>query len=157
MSRYVLFTLLLLLTGCAGWPWARTLAPDVSISQVELTRAGLLEQQYRILLRVQNPNAVDLPIRGLGFEVHINGRRFLRGVSDTAVTIPAYDERVLEVDGVSTLGAVLEQLRSFAGGADTVRYRVSGHFTLSNRPGRWRFESLGEVPLAAPRETDPPA
>lgn len=154
--RSLMVVLLVLLAGCALVPWPRPLSPDVNLAHLELTRADLLEQRYRILLRVQNPNPFSLPIRGLAFQVHVDGRRFLRGVSDTAVTIPAYGEEVLEVQGVSTLGSVVDQLRALARGPDVVRYRVSGHFVLLDRSGRWHFENLGEFPLFPERHLDPP-
>lgn len=147
-SRFgLLLSMCLLLTACSS-PFTRIQPPSVSISQLRLVDARLLEQRYRLQLRIQNPNAYSLPISGLQYRLYLNGLEFARGVSSDSVTIPAYEERTLDVDMISTIGTVLDQLRqwSYTEG-DELRYRLAGEVKLSTRLAPVGFEYHGVIPL----------
>lgn len=75
--------------------------PKVSLANVSLVSAGLLEQRYRLSLRVQNPNSVTIPISGLDYTVNLGGSEFARGVSASSFSLPANGEDIVEID-VST-------------------------------------------------------
>lgn len=121
--------------------------PHVTVSDIDLVDATLLEQRFALTLRVQNPNDADISISGLDFDVQINGRHFARGVSDRAVTLPRFGEAVLEVDAVSDLASVLRQLMELGkDGRPGLEYRVSGRLATRSL-GSVPFESRGELTL----------
>jgi len=137
--------MMLWLAGCAGLGGYRE-APRVSLVSIEPLEMGLLEQRYRLALRILNPNSTDLPVAGLSYSLELNDREFAYGVSRQAVTIPALGEAVLEVDVVSGLLDVLQQVQAL--GKDqstTIDYRLSGRISLANRALRLPFEYSGRL------------
>lgn len=135
---------LVLAAGCAslvgiGQP------PGITLAGIDLQDIGLFEQRFALKLRVQNPNAVDLPITGLSFDVDLNGQPFAKGLSDKSVTVPRLGEAIIAVDAVSNLSSVLRQLRELQkGGRDRVDYRISGRLSVGALGGI-PFEHKGDV------------
>jgi LEA14-like dessication related protein len=120
------------LLGCAG------LAPnrvpiDVTLSSIAPAQIGLIEQQYRIELRIQNPNTFAVDIDGFAYEIELNGKPFAKGVSDQAVTVPRFGEIVLQTTAVSNLSGVMAQIGALRQGvADGLPYRVRGRIGAAN-------------------------
>lgn len=134
----------LALAGCAAYP---TRAPEVSLANIDIVEAGLLEQRFALKLRVLNPNDADIPVTGLAFDIDINGQPFAKGVSNKSVLIPRLGEAVLEVDALSNLGGVLRQIQEFAkGDREGLDYRIRGRL-IAGSLGSVPFESRGEVKL----------
>jgi LEA14-like dessication related protein len=128
------------LTGCATLGGLNE-APRVSLVGIEPVDIQLFEQRYRVTLRLQNPNDRDITIRGLDYEIVVNERVFARGVSGKPVTIPAWGENTAEVEVVSTLWRVMEQLEEL-GSRDkpSLDYAISGHVNVDGIPIPVPFE-----------------
>ena len=121
--------------------------PNISLVDLRPLDVGLFEQRYRLRLRIQNPNPFALPIRGMDYVLHLNDREFGYGVSPEAATVPAFGERVIEVDVVSNLARAFDQLVEL-GAVGGLRYRLSGGLRLKNVAARVPFEYQGEISLA---------
>jgi LEA14-like dessication related protein len=147
MFRCVGGVLLVLLAGCAGM-MTRLERPEVTVAGIDLIEPGLLEQRYRIQLRVHNPNDVDLPVDGVRFRVDINGHSFVTGESPAAVTVPRFGSALMEVDAVSTLASFARQFGDISSGRTlAVRYELSGNVHLSHPPVNLPFTQEGEIGL----------
>lgn len=132
------------LSGCALLQAPLT-EPNVNLVDLRLLDASLFEQRYTLTIRVQNPNAVDLPIAGVNLRVDINGNLLGHGVSNQAVTVPAYGDALLNINIVSNLARILDQVRSLENGAaSSLRYRLSGDLRVANRFGKLPFDYQGE-------------
>ena len=137
--------LVLLLAGCAGLGTYRE-APRVSLVSIQPRELGVLEQRYGLRLRILNPNDTALPIKGMSYSLRINDHEFAYGVSRQPVTIPPYGEALLDVDVVSNLLGVLQQLQEAdTGQRETLSYRLTGHLSLENRLGQLPFDYRGEL------------
>lgn len=70
--RIISLLLALTLGGCVSWfiddDWVE---PQVHLVRVEVVRAKLLEQRFRLYFRVDNPNDSDLTVRGLEYRIHL--------------------------------------------------------------------------------------
>ena len=120
----------------------------MSIAGVQVTEANLFEQRYRLQLRVQNPNPVDLPIQGLDYQVEVNGNTFATGVSDRAVVIPRYGSALLDVEGISTLGSLIKQLKDLDPlKQQQAQYVIRGNVRVTDRNLTLPFEHRGELPF----------
>lgn len=129
-----------MLTGCATLGGLSE-PPRVSLVNIEPLDLRLLEQRFRVTLRVQNPNSRDITIRGLDYEIVVNDRIFAQGVSGKAVTIPAWGENTAEVEVVSTLQRIMEQLEGLGTrGKPSVDYAISGHVSVDGIPMPVPFE-----------------
>lgn len=75
----------------------------------------------------------------------MNDTELGRGVSDKAVTVPAFGEALVEISLVSSLARIFHQIRALESGKDrSLRYRLSGGLSLSSRLGKLPFEYRGE-------------
>ena len=139
--------LLFMLGACAVMPGQST-PPRVDLVGLQVVSLDMFEQRYRVRLRIQNPNDIDLPVNGLDFSIDLNGRRFASGVSGEAIVVPRYGEAVLNVNVSSNVFRVFEQLRAIGSGkAERFSYRISGNISVANRFFKLPFEREGEVDL----------
>lgn len=110
-------------------------APRVSLVGIEPVSIQLLEQRFRVSLRVQNPNDREITIRGLDYRIVINDKVFAQGVTGKPVEVPAWGEGIAEVEVVSSLERVIDQLEAFGErpGPD-IDYALSGHVRVDGVP-----------------------
>jgi len=166
MNRlFALLMALLLLTGAYG---CATLGPNfepprITLLSLQPDSLTLLEQKYLIHLRIQNPNEQALEIRGLHYDLELNGRSFLSGVSNDSLVVPPFGDAVMRTEGISTLFGYLRQIEELNKGTrDALEYRLSGRLSLRGRPGGVRFDYQGELlsfrggaPAGPPRVPSP--
>ena len=76
------------LGGCSSWTSGGFKDPEVRLVKVDVIKAKLLEQQFKLRFRIDNPNPVSLPVRGLDYSVYLNEVKLAEGrdlSSDTAI------------------------------------------------------------------------
>ena len=134
------------LAGCASMGDRRE-PLSVTVSDVRIGMAGVLEQQYYVKLRVQNPNDGEVEIKGVSFELELNGKSFAKGVGGKAVTVPGFGSEQVEVEAVSGLGGILRQLGALGGGDGKLRYRIKGRL-VTRGSGTIPFDEKGDLDLA---------
>ena len=145
--RYFFIAMLALaLSACAQLAGLEE-SPRVTLATFKPLEFGLLEQRYSAVLRIQNPNKVPLVIQGLDYTIAVNDRDFARGLSNHDIEIPAFGEQTLEVDMVSTLVSLIEQLRGLESGK--LSYRLSGRAAVKGIPGTIAFSHDGELDVDA--------
>ncbi|NNC55697.1 MAG: hypothetical protein HKO07_08250, partial [Pseudomonadales bacterium] len=88
-------------------------APALSLAQVQMLDSTLLEQRYRLTLRVQNPNGVALPIKGMNYAVKFAGVDFASGVTPNAFRVPANGEHDVDIDVTTNLLRSAQQLMAY--------------------------------------------
>ncbi len=136
-----------LMMGCAALP-QKPETPRVSITAIELVEAGILEQRYQVKLRVQNSNDFDFAIKGLQFEIKLNGQSFVTGVSGNMVNVPRFGSAVLDLEAVSTLASLARQLKEMAESkTSTVSYGITGKVHLAQPTISLPFHEEGEIKL----------
>jgi len=123
-----LFVLLaaVIVGGCSTL--ARSIeSPTLSLSQVKMLESNLLEQRYRLTLRVQNPNAIALPVKGMNYSVKFADVDFASGVTPSAFRIPANGEQLVDIDVSTNLLRSAQQLmRYLQNDHDSLDYQLSG-------------------------------
>ncbi|MFZ2290111.1 MAG: LEA type 2 family protein [Halopseudomonas yangmingensis] len=129
--------LCLWLTGCAsiGGHWDK---PDVRLADVQMLKGNLWEQQFRVRLRVDNPNPRALPIRGMQYQIHLNDARLATGVSDRHFNVPAYGSEYFDIEVRSNLWRHIGDLIRLVDQQQPIEYRVDGHI----RTGLWMAPRL---------------
>lgn len=144
LRRAFLIAALAAMTG--GCAVARLQPPRLQVVEVGLLGASVLKQELRLRLRVQNPNDVELPVRGITYEVLLAGENFASGQSDRDITVPALGETEFNVD--ITANAAAAVLRLLGDRSGSPEYRVVGRVHLAS--GLLRsipFEHKGELKL----------
>jgi len=145
MRKFTALLFAIILGGCAAVQPPLE-APHVSLTDLRVLDATLFEQRFALKIRVQNPNPVELPINGMNFRLEINDVELGHGVSDKAVTVPAYGEAVFEINLVSNFARIVNQIRALESGAgQNLRYRLAGGISVANRVGKLPFDYQGEI------------
>lgn len=128
-----------LIAGCAGTTEFAN-PPRVTLADLRLTEAGLMEQRYAARLRVQNPNAASLDVRGMEYTIYLNGRKFADGVSSRGFSVPGYGEAMVDVNLTTTMLRMFEQIRRLNEDESMVfRYRIAGTIGLAGLRGSLPF------------------
>ena len=136
-----------LLAGCAAVDNARP--PTIELSNIRMEPGGgLLSQQFRLEIRVGNPNDFDLPLTGLTFRLDVNGHEFATGLSNETVTVPRLGYATVPVNGSTSIISIFRQLLTLGDGS-RLSYRLHGDAfvaTLGNST-RVPYERKGELSL----------
>ena len=129
MRSVPLLLLAVALSGCALFvPKLET--PRLTIVDLEVRKAGFIEQQLQVRVRVENPNDRSLPIKGLSYTVYLSGQEFATGVSDASFVVPALGTAEFNMDvtanAAGALFAILGKPRGHG-----IDYRMQGRVELS--------------------------
>lgn len=128
--RAGLLPAVLLLNACVS---TRFEAPKLSVINVGMVSADVFSQQFRIRLHVQNPNARELPIKGIEYQLFLQGDSFAEGLSNQPFVVPALGEAefdtVVSTNFMSSIGRLLSKLNSSDG--NKVQYTFVGKVHLS--------------------------
>jgi len=122
----------IMVAGCASLG-ANLEAPRLSLVGIQLQDASFFEQRLLVRLRVQNPNDLVLPVRGLDVSFELDGEDFAQGVSARSFEVPAMGEA--EFDMLVTANAATALLRILdkgkGGRIETLDYRIRGKLSTS--------------------------
>jgi LEA14-like dessication related protein len=142
----LVFPFVLGIAGCAGTQ-SRLEPLSVTLADIRPVQIGLLEQEYAIKIRVQNPNNADIRIQGLSHQIDLNGKLFAKGVSRQSISLPGFGEVVLDATAVGNLGAIMSQVVQIqrSGAPDSFSYRLKGK--LASTQASMPFDSQGSIEL----------
>ncbi len=122
--------------------------PRVNIANLTPKEMAVFEQRFDVQLRIQNPNDLELGIKGLRFDIELNDREFANGMSGQRVTVPRFGSETVDVDVFTTLGSFLRQVQGLSAGRSKVRYRLKGTaFVESPSNFKVPFDEQGEIDL----------
>jgi LEA14-like dessication related protein len=144
LQRLLVLFLALGLAACSGLP-LNTVAPRVSVAEVDIKHLGLFEQYYDVGLRLSNPNEFDLQIEALEFELELNGRPFAKGLSRVSTLIPATLSGVMRVDAITQSENLIQQIKTLPPDMlkECVPYRIRGRLK-TDRSSNWlNFDHSG--------------
>jgi LEA14-like dessication related protein len=118
-----------LLAGCSALV-PKLEAPRLSVVNIAVVKADLLQQQLRVRMRVQNPNDRALPVRGITYTVEIAGDEFAHGDSDRDFTVPALGELEFDVNVFANAAPALLKY-ALGGRREPLEYRIKGKVQLA--------------------------
>lgn len=128
----LLVTALLALAGCATLG-AKLETPKLSLVSIQVQDASFFEQRLIVRLRVQNPNDLVLPVRGIDVDFELAGEHLAEGVSARAFEVPAGGEAEFDMlvtaNVATTLLRIMDKDRS--GPDEALDYRIRGKLSTS--------------------------
>ena len=134
-----------LLAGCATLS-SDLQPPRITLADISVIDIKLLEQRYRIVVRIQNPNDRALDIRGISIELDINDESFASGVGNRAADIEPYGEGLVELEVTSSLFGLVEQIRALEQRQGrAIDYRIHGRLKLEGSLIGIPFEHIGRL------------
>jgi LEA14-like dessication related protein len=103
--------------------------PTLSVVAVQLLKSDLWHQELKVRMRVQNPNDRELPVRGLSYELDVEGQELAHGVSGDSFVVPALGEAEFDMSVSANMASMLVKL--LRQGGNQVNYRITGKIALS--------------------------
>ncbi len=138
------------LAGCVGLG-TKLETPHVAFVGLRALEGNLFEQKLAVRLRVQNPNTIELPVKGLDVDVELAGEHFAHGVSAREFTVPANGEAEFDMNvTANAASALIKILGSDSKAREAVPYRLKGK--LSTRLGLLHsvpFDETGTLPIGS--------
>jgi len=123
----VLFALVALLPGCTSLG-SDLVAPRLSLVGVQMLSTDMFAQKFKVRVLVQNPNDLELPVRGLEYQIIMMGDSFADGTSSDAFLLPARGEAEFDMlvttNFVSSFGRLLSRVGG--GKLENIEYEISG-------------------------------
>ncbi|TDR82704.1 LEA type 2 family protein [Paludibacterium purpuratum] len=122
--------------------------PEVQVASIEAGKTSLLEQDFTVTLRVQNPNDRDLNAQGLYFDLTSHGKKIGSGINNQPIAIPAMGEGTVPLTVHTSLLELLQLTQSaLQQGNTTLDYQISGYLDGLNGWGRIPFKREGQLKL----------
>jgi LEA14-like dessication related protein len=144
---------LLLALGCAPWIVGCAVipkleAPKLSVISMKMQSADIFSQRLQVRMRVLNPNARELPIKGISYRIEVNDAGLAQGQTDAAFVVPAMGEAEFDVQVTANLAGALARFLARGGSSETLDYRLVGSVALSSGfLRRIPFDERGSVKL----------
>ncbi|HWD31030.1 LEA type 2 family protein [Pseudomonas caricapapayae] len=128
MTRLLLFSFLILqLTGCASWLSSDYRDPEVQLVKVEAVKMRLLEQEFVLHVRVDNPNDGRLFIRNLTYTVRLNDLLLAEGEESLWRSVGGHARRTFKIPVRTNLWQKIKPLAKMLRNTDLpLRYRLDG-------------------------------
>ena len=121
---------LLLGSACSGL-YPKLEKPRLNLVDLQIVDATLFEQRYDLKLRIRNPNEVDLPVSGIHYTLHLEGKAFAEGMSAEPFTVPAFGEEEVTVRMSTSLFSAVRQVVGMLEKEDGfLDYRITGKVRL---------------------------
>src|SRR5687768_368624 len=80
-------TALGLLAGCAALPQLE--APKLSVTGITVQSADIFAQRLQVRMRVMNPNARELSVKGISYRIEVNDAELGDGLTNAPFVVPA--------------------------------------------------------------------
>ncbi|KAA0945072.1 MULTISPECIES: LEA type 2 family protein [unclassified Pseudomonas] len=123
----LLLTLTLGLSGCASWFADDAPAPQVHLVKVEVVRAKLLEQKFKLHFRVDNRNDSDLTVRGLIYKITLDDIVLTEGESNEWFTVAPHSRGFFKISVRTNLWPQVRQVVEMLKNPDQpIPYRLEG-------------------------------
>lgn len=139
----------ILLAGCANLR-SEMLPPEVALSDIRLVNMTMLEQEWELTLRTRNPNDQAIDLRSLEYQILVEDRPFARGLTNSAVTLPAMGDALVRTRVTTGLFETLRQFQAMQHEpGKPITYRISGSARVGGVPFALPFDQTGEVLMPA--------
>jgi LEA14-like dessication related protein len=131
--RWIVALSAALLCACAAQTQLE--APNLSVINMEMLESSLFTQRLKVRVRVQNPNDIALPVKGVSAKLEIAGEQFASGVSANSFTVPAFGEQEFDLLVDASMAKTLLTMMGKGGSGkamESLDYRISGKVSLSS-------------------------
>ena len=120
-----------LVAACTSMP-SNLRAPTCELVGVQILSTDMFAQRFKVRLRVDNPNDIELPVTGLEFTVFMAGDRFAEGMGNEQFVLPAKGnaefDMLVTTNFVSSFGRLLS--RTSNGKLEDVEYEIVGKIAV---------------------------
>jgi LEA14-like dessication related protein len=95
---------------------------------VQMMSTDMFAQRFTVRMHVQNPNDIDLPVRGIDYKLLLMGDQFAEGVTNDSFVLPALGEAEFDMTVTTNFVSSFGRLISRMGGGklEDVEYELVG-------------------------------
>ena len=135
----------LLLTSCLGWFLDK---PTFTLKEVAITRFSLTEVNFLFGIEVQNPNSIDLKLKGLEYTVYINGQEVGKGRLEKEVQIAKSASTIVPIPLATDFRSLGDPIQFILSGRD-LQYKIEGAAIIKATLGTSTipFSNSGEIKI----------
>jgi LEA14-like dessication related protein len=140
LKRLPVFALAFSLAACSMFAPKFT-KPNLSVVSLEMLHGNLLQQNFQVTFRIQNPNNRALPVKGLHADLTVGGEPFASGATQKSFVVPAFGDT--EFDMMITANMALGLLKlanNLDKQSDSIAYDLTGIVTID-------LPFVGDVPF----------
>jgi LEA14-like dessication related protein len=120
-----------LLAACSTLP-SNLITPKVSLVGIQMMSTDMFAQKFRVRVKVENPNDLELGVKGLEYQILLMGDSFAEGNSVDRFMLPAKGEAEFDMLVTTNFVSSLGRLISRVGGGklENLDYEISGDVLL---------------------------
>ena len=123
-------TALLALAACSGLGDLQT--PQLEVLGVQMMSTDMFAQRFTVRMHVQNPNNMELPVKGIDYTLLLMGDLFAEGKTNEPFILPAMGEAEFDMtvttNFVSSFGRLISRLGG--GKLEDIDYELAGTLLL---------------------------
>ena len=105
-------------------------APQLKVVGLDFLGGDQQRQKMRLHIQVSNPNARQIAVRAIDYQIALAGSDFVQGSSVAPFTVPALGQGNFDLDVATDFGSLLRVLSTHLADA-ALEYRVSGRVHLA--------------------------
>jgi LEA14-like dessication related protein len=119
-------TTLLALAACSGLGDLQT--PQLEVLGVQMMSTDMFAQRFTVRMHVQNPNNMELPVKGIDYTLLLMGDLFAEGKTNEPFVLPALGEAEFDMTVTTNFVSSLGRLISRVGGGklEDIDYELAG-------------------------------
>jgi LEA14-like dessication related protein len=103
----------------------------LTVVGIDMLDGNLFEQNFRVKLKIQNPNARALPVNGLNAKLAVNGEDLAKGVTGKSFTVPAFGDAEFDMTVTANMAATIFKFANkFKKNAEPLDYDLSGKVSI---------------------------
>jgi len=112
--------------ACTGLGDLQT--PQLEVLGVQILSTDMFAQRFTVRMHVQNPNDIELPVKGIDYTLLLMGDQFAEGTTDQPFVLPALGEAEFDMTITTNFVSSLGRLISRMGGGklEDVEYELAG-------------------------------
>lgn len=124
--RLIAAVALLTSAGCTGLGDLQT--PKLDVVGVQMLSTDMFAQRFTVRMHVQNPNDIELPVKGIDYTLLLMGDLFAEGTTNEPFVLPALGEAEFDMTVTTNFVSSLGRLISRMGGGklENVEYELAG-------------------------------
>jgi LEA14-like dessication related protein len=132
LPRVVAALALALLLGACSSLGHKYETPELSMVGLQMLSTDMFAQKFKVRVLVKNPNEVELPIKGLEYQIILMGDSFAEGTTTDRFVVPAKGEAEFDMlvttNFVSSFGRLLSRVGG--GKLQNLDYEIAGKVML---------------------------
>lgn len=138
--------------GCAGLKPGME-KPRVKVVSLTPVAADGFQQRFAVGLMVTNPNAEDIALRGMSYDIGIAGHDIFSGVAGQLPVLKAYTETPVTVEVSANLMSVLALISDLANRKpEELDYKLAAKLDVGAMLPAIRVEEAGPLPFFKPAQ-----